>query len=140
MTGDARRVRRPFLPQTRREWTAAGSVVLLGGLFAGLLSLVHARVSDTVFSFLLLAVIALEPWLHERYTQRSGRASPHVLHRGRMGIVTVPCEPTGRATVDGTSWVARSLNQEPLAAGECVYIHDGQGLVLLVSRSEPQPH
>jgi membrane protein implicated in regulation of membrane protease activity len=54
--------------------------------------------------------------------------------------VTHSCNPTGRVTLDGTSWTARCIDDRGLEPGECVYIHNGDGLTLLVSRAEPGPN
>jgi membrane protein implicated in regulation of membrane protease activity len=116
----------------------AGLILLLGGAAAGLASLIVPQLSRAQSTILVLVVLSIEPWLLARDKRRSGQDSAHDLHRGRMGIVTLTCAPTGRVTVDGASWAARSVDEDVLQPGECVFIHGGQSLLLHVSRREPK--
>ena len=127
-----------FLPQTRREWWTAAAILSGAVVMAAVLSLAYAHLNKTALTLLTLAVLAMEPWLHERHTQRRGQGSSHALHRGRMGVVTAACAPDGRISLDGTTWAARSLDHRPLEPGECVYVHGGQGLLVHVSRDKPK--
>jgi membrane protein implicated in regulation of membrane protease activity len=98
----------------------------------------QAHLGKSWFTLLLLLMLLAEPMLRERYVGRR-KNSPHELHQRRMAIVTHACAPVGRVNLDGTSWMAKSLDDRPLESGECVYVHDGEGLLLHVSRQEPTP-
>lgn len=130
--------KRRFLPSSRREWLVAGGILVFGAAAVGAAAWARAHFSNTVFAVLTLAVLAMEPWIRDRHGRRKGRSGDHALHYGRMGIVTETCAPTGRVRVDGTLWAAKSLDAQAPQPGECVYIHDGEGLVLHVSREEPR--
>src|SRR5512134_3048345 len=129
--------KRRFLPQGRREWRTAGAVAVFAVAAGGVVSWAGAHISGSAFAILAVALLAMEPWLQERVARRQGKAGSHSLLRGRVGRVSDGCNPTGRVTVDGTVWAARSLDADPLPVGAPVYVHDGDGLVLHVSTSPP---
>ncbi len=131
--------KRPFLPTGRRGWLAAVGIVVFGAGVASVATWAQAHFGATFAFVMMLAALLIEPWAHERYGRRRGGRGGHALLQGRMGIVTEACSPVGRVRVDGTLWTAKSTGGEELQAGECVYVHDGEGLLLHVSRAEPQP-
>ena len=128
---------RPFLPQTRLEWLGALQAVVVVVLIGLGVVWVQAHVESRWFTWVALALLVAEPLLVQRYSSRR-KNSAHVLHQGRMAIVTQSCSPIGRVNLDGTSWAAKALDDRPLEPGECVYVHDGEGQLLHVSRQEPR--
>jgi membrane protein implicated in regulation of membrane protease activity len=90
-----------------------------------------------VFGVATLAIVAASIELRARAARRNGRTVANALYRGRAAIVEHACSPTGRVRVDGTSWAAKSVDAQALQPGEQVYVHDGEGLVLHVSRRAP---
>jgi membrane protein implicated in regulation of membrane protease activity len=117
----------------------AAIIVAVGAAVAFLAPLVFDHLTPIERALLMIAVLAIEPLVNRRQNLRTGQDGAHALHRGRMGTVTHSCHPTGRVTVDGTSWTARCIDDRGLEPGECVYIHHGDGLTLLVSREEARP-
>ena len=127
---------RPFLPQTHSEWLAIPKVLTVLALVGLGVWWLQSFVDPQWFTWFVLIMLLAEPMLHDKFMGRTGSSS-HAMHHGRMAIVTQSCEPIGRVNLDGTPWAAKSLDDRPLQPGECVYVHDGDGLLLHVSRQEP---
>jgi membrane protein implicated in regulation of membrane protease activity len=124
---------RPLEPQSALPWRTAAKLIALVVGIGAVASLVQAGSVNSLLAGLSLLVVARG--LFKDLARATGRV-PEV-HGRQMGIVTATCAPVGRVSVDGVSWQARALDQEPLEPGECVYVHDVDGEVLAVSRQEP---
>jgi membrane protein implicated in regulation of membrane protease activity len=130
--------KRHFLPSNRREWAAAGLLLVLGASAAvGVAAWARDDLRGAVLTATTLAIAALGTALRERAARRKWRTVAHALYRGRTAVVETGSGPTGRVRLDGTSWTAKSMDGQALQAGEQVYVHDGEGVVLYVSHQEP---
>ena len=128
---------RPFLPQDRPGWLAALRALAIVIAIGFAVAWVRSHAESSWFTWLALTMLIVEPFVEQRYSGRR-RNSAHQLHHGRMAIVTRSCSPIGRVNLDGTSWAAKALDDQPIEPGECVYVHDGEGQLLHVSRQEPR--
>jgi membrane protein implicated in regulation of membrane protease activity len=123
-------------PSQRQTWkgVAIVAVAILGvcAYYA-----LRKYVTHDAFLFVLVLGLAVAPWLEERRTRRLGLNSPYASLRSRIALVTSRCSPEGQVRLDGSIWNALSVDSASLEVGERVYVHDGDGLQLHVSRGRP---
>jgi membrane protein implicated in regulation of membrane protease activity len=120
------------VPHFGSAFVAAGAVAAAAASFLGY------GLSVQLSTFIVVLVVSLVT-LRSRLLGRIGgpgvpsRTAPLV---GRHGIVTQDLEPllgTGRVTVSGEDWAARST--EPIPAGATVKVVGADGIVLEVARA-----
>jgi membrane protein implicated in regulation of membrane protease activity len=120
------------VPHFGSAFVAAGAVAAAAASFLGY------GLSVQLSTFIVVLVISLVT-LRSRLLGRLGgpgvpsRTAPLV---GRHGMVTQDVEPvlgTGRVTVSGEDWAARST--EPIPAGTKVTVVGADGIVLEVTRA-----
>jgi len=129
-------VKRPFLPQTRREWLDIGRVLCIMTGIGTALFLAQEYIGR--FAWLLpLLVLLAEPFVKRQRALRAVVNGAHGLHRGRLCTVVDVTADTLRVRLDDTIWAARCLDTEGARVGQQVYVHGGDGLVVHVSKERP---
>ncbi|MBR5485193.1 MAG: NfeD family protein [Oscillospiraceae bacterium] len=114
-------------------WFAAGAVVAI------LPALLGASVWTQLAVFVLVSVCMLiltRPLVKNRLNNRTVKTNADS-SIGKTAVVISDIDPltgTGRVSLSGLDWAAKSCDNEPLKKGEKVVVKEIQGVTLLVER------
>lgn len=119
-------------------WFAGGSLI------ACVLALVNAPLWLQIFGFLVVSVVLLiftRPIAVKYFNNNRTRTNVESMI-GKEAVVMTDIDNVqgvGQVKVGGMDWSARSLNGEPIAAGNVVEIKEVEGVKVLVEMIEKTP-
>lgn len=93
------------------------------------------------FLVISAATLALTRPLVKKYVNNKRVATNADRNIGRTAVVRERIDnlsATGAVALDGVTWTARSVDEEPIEAGETVVVREIQGVKLLVERQSAQ--